>query len=129
MRDQIVGETEAEYEAGEARFIPALVKSPDGRKLALAWADASDKSVVARAMYDDMTTDMRPALGAIETPVTVVYPWDSTHPFTTAQTDGLYQGSYAALPHKTFKRIDGSYHFIMLDQPEAFETTVEDFLR
>ena len=43
--------------------------------------------------------------------------------------DGLYRQSYAALPNKTITRIDGSLHFIMLDQPALFATQVDTFLK
>lgn len=131
LRGKIIGESQADYEAGEAQYLARLVKSPEGRKIATGWADASDKQVVAEAMYDDMTTDLRPALAAVQIPVTVLYPWDASGPlpFTQAQSDGFYAANYAALPHKTLKRVDGSYHFIMLDQPAAFQDAVDAFLK
>lgn len=42
----------------------------------------------------------------------------------------LHIGSaYASAPHLSFTRIDGSFHFVMLDQPETFAAAVENFLR
>ncbi len=129
MRDSIIAESQEDYAQGEKQFLPSLVKSPEGRKLAIAWAVASDKSVVARAMYEDMTTDIRPKLHEIKLPVTVLYPWDSAAGFPQAAVDGLYQNSFASLPDKTMVRIDGSFHFIMLDQPVMFATQVDAFLK
>jgi len=45
-----------------------------------------------------------------------------------AAVDAFYQQSFAALPHKQLIRIDGSLHFIMLDQPAAFAARVDEFL-
>src|SRR5437868_6766943 len=59
MRDQILTESQAAYAEGEQQFMLSLVKSPEGRKAATSWAVASDKSVVARSVYEDMTTDLR----------------------------------------------------------------------
>ena len=67
-----------------------------------------------------MTTDMRPQLHEIKAPVTILYPWDASKGISQAAGDKLYRENYAALPNKTFVRIDDSYHFIMLDQPDAF---------
>lgn len=128
MRDKTIKESQKEYADGEERFLRILVKSPGGRQLATQWAVASDKSVVAQATYDDMTTDMRPDLQKIKIPVTVLYPWDAKSGYSQAQTDWFYQQNYAGLPNKKFARIDNSYHFIMLDQPEAFLTQVDKFL-
>ena len=129
MRDQTLAQTQDDYAKSEAAFIHSLVKSPDGYKLATQWAVASDKSVVARAAYEDMTTDIRPQLPKIKIPVTMLYPWDALSGFPQATTDQLYQESYAALPNKKTIRIDGSFHFIMLDQPDKFVVQVDLFLK
>ncbi|HTW94802.1 MAG TPA: alpha/beta hydrolase [Tepidisphaeraceae bacterium] len=129
MRDNIIAQTQDDYALTEAQVMPTMVKSSEACKTATLWAIASDKSVVARAMYDVMTTDMRPKLARIKTPVTVLYPWDVTMGMSRSVVDGLYQGNFAGLPNKTMVRIDGSYHFIMFDQPQAFEAQVEAFLK
>lgn len=43
--------------------------------------------------------------------------------------DRLYRENYAPLPNKTFIRIGGSFHFIMLDQPHLFAAQVDAFLK
>lgn len=128
MREDTLKESEEHYASDEKKFLRILVKSPDGREVATQWAVASDKAVVAQASYDDMTTDLRPQLQNIKIPVTILYPWDSKSPYSQVQTDWFYQQNYAELPNKTFARIDDSYHFIMLDQPEAFLAQVDKFL-
>ena len=129
MRDSILGETQEAYAAGETNALFSLVKSPAGRQTATAWAVASDKSVVARALYEAMTTDLRPKLHEIKTPITMLYPWDPLSGMPQAVFDGLYRDNFAALPNKTIVRIDGSFHFIMLDQPEVFAGQVDAFLK
>jgi pimeloyl-ACP methyl ester carboxylesterase len=129
MRDSILAQTQDDYAKGEAAFMHSLVKSPDGYKLAAKWAIASDKSVVARAMYEDMTTDLRPQLQKIKSPVTILHAWDSATGIPQAASDRLYEESYAALPNKKIVRIDDSFHFIMLDQPDKFATQVDIFLK
>ena len=128
MREDTLKESEERYASDEKKFLRILVKSPDAREVATQWAVASDKAVVAQASYDDMTTDLRPELQNIKIPVTILYPWDSKSPYSQVQTDWFYQQNYAALPNKTFARIDDSYHFIMLDQPQAFLAQVDKFL-
>lgn len=129
FRDRIIAETQDAYAQGEKQFIQSLVKSPAGRQQATKWAAVSDKSVVARAMYEDMTTDLRPKLCEIKVPVTILYPWDGSVRFPQAAVDGIYRENYAALSNKTLVRIDGSYHFIMLDQPEQFAKQADLFLK
>jgi pimeloyl-ACP methyl ester carboxylesterase len=129
MRDSILGQTQDTYAQSERFLLHSFVKSPEGYKAATPWAIASDKSVVARAFYDCMMTDLRPTLSTIKTPVTVLYAWDASSPVPQATIDKLYQESYAPLPNKTLVRIDNSLHFIMFDQPEAFATQVDAFLK
>jgi pimeloyl-ACP methyl ester carboxylesterase len=129
IRDSMLAQTQDAYAQGEKQYIPMLVKSPEGRRLATAWAVASDKSVVARAMYEDMTTDLRPKLAQMNTPVTMLYPWDASSGFAQADVDALYKQNFSTLPNKTMVRIDGSFHFIMLDQPDAFANQVDAFLK
>ena len=85
--------------------------------------------MVAQAFYEDSTIDLRPKLQDIKTPVTILYPWDSSSPYSQPDTDAFYQQNFAALPNKKMVRIDGSYHFIMLDQPEKFLEQVDAFLK
>lgn len=129
LRDGLIATPVDGYAQKQEKLIATLVKSPDQRPRVVDWSLKSDRSVAARAMYDDITTDFRGELAKILQPVTVLYAWDATSPFPQATVDGLYQSSYAALPVKTLKRIDGSYHFIMLDQPDAFAAEVEAFLK
>jgi pimeloyl-ACP methyl ester carboxylesterase len=42
--------------------------------------------------------------------------------------DGFYKMSFANTPQATLKRIPGSYHFIMLDDPAVFAAEVKAFL-
>ncbi|HWF18110.1 MAG TPA: alpha/beta hydrolase [Verrucomicrobiae bacterium] len=129
MRDRILNETQEAYAEGEKQFLASMVKSPEGLKIATKWSVESDKSVVARAMYEAMTTDLRPRLHEMKTPVTMLYPWDTSMGASQAMIDGMYQQNFAALPKKTLVRIDGSYHFIMFDQPEKFAEQVSVFLK
>jgi pimeloyl-ACP methyl ester carboxylesterase len=76
-----------------------------------------------------MTTDLRPRLHEIKTPVTVLYPWDPLTGMPQAAFDGLYRESFAPLPNKTIVRVDSSFHFIMLDQPNVFAAQVDAFLK
>lgn len=129
MRNLTLAQSQDEFAKAETSFLPSLVKSPEGGKQTIKWAVASDKSVVARAMYEVMTTDLRPQLPKIKTPVTVLYAWDSASGFPQAATDRVYQQNFAALPEKKIIRIDDSFHFIMLDQPGKFTDEVDKFLK
>jgi pimeloyl-ACP methyl ester carboxylesterase len=92
-----------------------------------AWAAAADPRATAQALYEDLTTDIRPELGGIATPVTLIVPWSDTG-FGEERTLAFYKRQYAALPKVTVVGIGGAGHFVMLDQPAAFDAAVEAFV-
>lgn len=128
MRDQIAAMDDATFTAQQNMGVARLVKTEARRAEVVAWSVASDRATFAQAMYEAMTTDMRPEVASIQTPITVVYAYDAAMG-PEAAIDGLYRGQYAPAAHVTFVRVDGSFHFIMYDQPAAFQAAVADFLR
>ncbi|MEQ1818274.1 MAG: alpha/beta hydrolase [Terricaulis sp.] len=128
MRDGIAVLDDATFTAQQNGGVGRLVKTEARRAEVVAWGVASDRATFAEAMYEVMTTDMRPEVANVTTPITVVYAYDAAMG-PEAKIDGLYRGQYASAPHVSFVRIDGSYHFIMFDQPAAFQAAVADFLR
>ena len=130
MRDKLAGDTQDAYAASEPMVMKRLVKSDSpAAQAAVTAASASDHRVVAQAMYDDFTTDLRPDLAKITQPVTMLYPWDAATGAPQAMFDQLYTSAYAPLKQARVQRIDGSFHFIMIDQPAAFQAAVETFLK
>lgn len=103
-----------------------LALKPESRAQVTAWSAAADPRVVGQALYEDATTDLRGEMGAITTPITLLYPYSAAVPRERA--DALYRGEYAKAPKVTFVPVGDSYHFIMLDQPEAFAKALKAFL-
>jgi pimeloyl-ACP methyl ester carboxylesterase len=69
-----------------------------------------------------MTTDIRPRLPTITVPVTVLA---AANPFAPrARVEPLYTAAYSGLPGAKLTIIEDSYHFIMFDQPAAFEAAL-----
>lgn len=129
FRDSVLSQSDTAFAAGQPRVVAGLVKAEQGRADALAWSLASDRGVMARATYDVMTSDLRGALTAIKVPVTVVYARDPAMGFFYGVVDQVYAGNYATLQGVRLKRVDGAFHFVMLDQPNAFAAEVETFLQ
>lgn len=104
-----------------------LAAKPMSRTEVAAWFKAADPRVSGKAMYEDMTTDLRPAMKTLATPITLLYPWSTSGP-TKAQADALYRAAYAEAPHVTFIDIGDAAHFVMLDQPARFQQALDTFL-
>ena len=84
--------------------------------------------MTAQALYEDLTTDIRPELGAITTPVTLIVPWSDTG-FGEERTLAFYKRQYATLPKLDVVGIGDAGHFVMLDQPQKFAAAVDAFVK
>lgn len=130
MRNRMQSVSQADYAAAEPAQMARLIKSHNAEAdAAVAAASASDPKVVGQAIYEDFTTDLRGEMAKINVPVTMLYPYDASTGAPQAMFDGLYRGAYAPLKGAKVKRIDGSYHFIMIDQPQLFLGEVDAFLK
>lgn len=128
FRDSLIDQTDAAFAASQPRVVAGLARTEDARAPALAWSLASDRGVMARATYDVMTTDLRGELASIGVPVTVVYARDPAMGFFAGIVDQVYAANYAPLPGVALRRVDGAFHYLMLDQPDLFAAEVEGFL-
>lgn len=126
MRDTMAAGYGKPANAGaNAATAARLALKPASRTRIVAWMGNADPRVTAQAFYEDMTTDLRPAMAAIATPITLVYPGTGA---PDDQGSVLYHRAYAPAPHVTYVPVADSAHFVMLDQPAAFAAAVKAFL-
>ena len=126
LRDAMAAMNDDAWRAQQTAAATRLASTAAGQAELVADSMASDRSVVARALYEDATTDMRPLLPTIRTPLTVLY---AVNPFATEASYGqLMHAGYAAAPDVRLIPVEPSYHFIMLDQPARFQAILDAFL-
>ena len=128
IRAGIAGSPAAGREAMTRQTIAGMVKTESLRDGPIADSLASDASVSGQAMYDLITTDLRPELKAVSVPVTVLWVRPSTAPISAEQMTEFYRLSYANAPQAKLIQVPDSYHFIMFDAPERFRSEMSDFL-
>lgn len=128
FRDAMIAAPAEQADAMQAASIARLAKTPAVRPALIDAGKRSDRRTVADATYELMTTDLRPELAQIKAPVEVVYAYDPIYGVPAASIDALFGQAYSTLPGVRLKRIDNSFHFVMLDQPELFANAVEAFL-
>lgn len=124
----ILNADEAGFRAGQAQGAPGLSRDPATQAAMVEWTVASDRHAMAAAIREVMTTDTRPGLAAMTTPVWAVYAADADGGAPAAMVDAMWGREYASLPGVTLIRVDGSRHFIMVDQPAKFGEIVDRFL-
>lgn len=128
MHDQFVAMPNDQFAASQPHFTSGLVKDPEGQRQVTASSLASDRTVFANAMLEDFGTDLRPQLATIKTPMTLLYPYEPAQG-SVSEVAARYTSAYAAKPNLQIIRIDDSRHFIMYDQPAAFDKAVQTFLK
>lgn len=127
-REWLLAQSPEQRATSQETSIARLAKTEAARPALVAAGIHSDGKTVADAVYELMITDLRPELGRIKAPMEIVYAWDALFGVPAAGVDAMYRQAYAAAPDSHFTRIDNSFHFIMLDQPERFASVVEAFL-
>ncbi len=128
-RAMILGADEAAFRAQQTQTAAGLARDEATRERIVEWSLASDRQALAGAMAEVMTTDARPDLAAMTTPVTALYAADADGGPAPAMAQALWEREYAALPGVELVRVDASRHFIMSDQPERFAELVDAFLK
>lgn len=124
----IIGADQEGFRTMQAATAQALSKTPGEQARIVDWSMASDRRALASAMKDVMTTDARPGLSAMTTPVTALYAADADGGPPPAMAEAVWGREYATLPGVRLTRVDASRHFIMADQPQRFAELVDAFL-
>jgi pimeloyl-ACP methyl ester carboxylesterase len=95
----------------------------------IAWAVGSDRTAVADAMIEMMSTDLRDDLARIKSPTLVMGAWTGYKDYTTREkTDISLRKQYAKLAGVTLRITDTARHFIMWDDPNWMFAQVDEFL-
>ena len=129
MRDKVAARYRKPVDAATVRGdVEGLAVKETSRARMSEWAATADPRVTAELLYEDMSTDLRPALPSLAAPITVVVPWTDT-PFGQDRTLAFYHRQYDTAPNVRYAPIAQSGHFVMLDQPEAFAAALADFLK
>lgn len=119
---------DAAFRAGQQAMAQGMSRDEATRAAIVEWSMTTDRRALATAMVEVMTTDLRPGLSGMTTPAWAVYAADAEGGAPAAMADAVWAREYADLPGVRLERVDGSRHFIMADQPEAFMALVREFL-
>ncbi|KKO48435.1 alpha/beta hydrolase [Arsukibacterium sp. MJ3] len=99
-------------------------RSAEHQQLVLAMAAASDSHSVGQALYELLTTDLRPQVGAIKSKVWLLGASGALPEAQQPQAEALYQQQITTIANAHLLMNTNSRHFMMLDEPEWFITTL-----
>jgi pimeloyl-ACP methyl ester carboxylesterase len=130
MKQQIIAAPADQYAAMQPMMAAQMVNDKEGQKLVAAASIATDRAVMAEALYEDLQTDMRRDVATIKTPTLLLYEYDATSTMPDpAVYEAAIKGAYKTMPNVRLVRVDGSKHFIMYDQPAKLDAALEGFLK
>jgi pimeloyl-ACP methyl ester carboxylesterase len=130
MRLEALARTEEARDLAEIAFIEAGVLDEGKRQLVIEDMRSSDPAVGAQALYEVMTTDLRPELAQVAAETTIVFAQPAQAPdMTQDAVTGFYASQYGTIPDARFEFIPDSGHYVMLDQPERLAELIEELVR
>ena len=116
------------YLAETERPIANAAESVAFRERLRTWAAASHRATVVTAFKEMLATDFRSTLSSIQQPVQVLAAWDASMPLTKEAVEALYGRQYQGLPRGEVRVVEDALHFLMIDQPAAFESSLATVL-
>lgn len=130
MRTQMRASDEATYLNGAEASVASMAQDPARVETLKGWGRTSDRGTTTQAMYELMTTDLRPQLSQINSPTLILGSWAAYKPYgsTKESTAGIFRTQYASLDGARIEMSEGGYHFLMWDDPIWVQSKIRDFL-
>ena len=130
MRTQMRASDEATYLKGAEATVTTMAQDPAHIETLKDWGRTSDRATTTQAMYELMTTDLRPQLSKIRSPTLVLGSWAAYKPFgaTKESTAGIFRAQYAGLDGVDIEMSEGGYHFLMWDDPTWVLSNIREVL-
>ncbi len=129
MRTQMRMQTVEQRSTQSLRVLRSYISDESKVDVAARWGANSDPETVNQAVYELMTTDLRPEMSRITAPTLVLGSWIALKGRVPREAvEAVYQGQYAKLPTGRVVMSDTARHFIMWDDPEGFFRELDGFL-
>ena len=126
MSQQLASLPRAQFDAQQQAGLARLSNNAEAMPQLAEWGKTSDQQTVATMMGELMGTDMRNAMSDLTLETTVLIPHSEMMGVSLSDLENLYAAQYENAPNVDLKVIEDSFHFIMLDQPEAFYAAVKE---
>ncbi|MEL7232211.1 MAG: alpha/beta hydrolase, partial [Pseudomonadota bacterium] len=127
LKATLINQPDEVYEIRQREALDALTKSDEALEKSLQWSLATDRAVMAEAMHDVLTTDLRDEMAGFPVPLTVLYARDDAIP-NMERVEQQFLSGYGPVPKVEMVAVDGALHFVMYDQPDAYADAVEAFV-
>ena len=127
LKTTLITQPDDIYKIRQREALDALTKSDEALEKSLQWSLETDRSIMAEAMHDVLTTDIRDQMASFPVPLMVLYARDEVIP-NMERVEQQFLSGYAPVPDLNMVPIDGALHFVMYDQPKSYASALERFL-
>lgn len=122
--DQMLAMNDSAQSTYLDQMIQNMITYPDDQKIVKSWMFKADRKTFVYGYVDLLKLDSRPLLTSIKVPVLLMV---AGQPFGPGALDTMKK-QFELLENKTFSFAAESKHYIMLDQPEWFQSELLEFL-
>lgn len=130
MQNAMTSQTPEMARAGQEMMIATMIGNIEKRDKVMEMGMNSNPKVVAKAMGEMYTTDLRPYVNAIDIPVLALGSWYGYKNYGVTMESALmnYNSQFNAISQARVKMAETGLHFIFYDEPEWFFKVVDNFL-
>lgn len=130
VRSSFEGQTPQQFAFSLRLFLRGMVTDNKAFEKVAEDSDRSDPKAIARAMYELMTVDLRPAVASIQVPVLVVGATAlNTDAKQRSQAEENYRKQVETIPDHRMIFAPKARHFIQLDEPDFLFGEMDLFLK
>lgn len=128
MAAQMAGMSRDNFDAQQRAGLGQLVKTATSIPTLAAWGETSDQALVSAITGEVLAADLRADIAALQAETVVLVPHDAAMGISREQAEQTYQAQYQAAENVSIQVIDNSFHFIMIDQRDAFHVSLLEAL-
>ncbi|MFN3556212.1 MAG: alpha/beta fold hydrolase [Bacteroidales bacterium] len=130
MKKQMQNANPETARAQQEMMIATMMGDADKRSMVLEMGMRSNPAVIARAMGEMYTTDIRNQVHTIESPVLVLGSWYGYRQWGTTLESARngFQAQFAPIANSRVEMAATALHFIFYDEPQWFFEMVDGFL-
>lgn len=130
MRTMMNSQSDEDFFRNAQTHLNNMINQPASMAPLSEWSKSSDRTTTTRAMYDMMTTDLRPQLDAVKTPTLVLGAWAGYQGFGATQesTKAIFTSQFAALKDVDIRMSDAGFHFLTWDDHQWVVAQIKSFI-
>lgn len=130
IRTRMQNATQEEFSEQNIQFLKGMISSQERATRLGEQTGKSDRKVAGAAYYELLTTDLRPDLNKIQSPVLVISALGSKPDGTTnEQVKEFVHTQYANLKQADFAFFDNARHFVFFDAPDKWIDVLKTALK